>query len=72
MTDENQTNDVVESREGKLARKHKAVIANILEELVEAMEMARADGFITDFGISIGPDGKYQTQPDHPVLSKRW
>lgn len=75
MTDETQSDPIIgitESREGKLARKHKAAIGNILEELIEAMEVARADGFMVEFGVNQKPEGGYQVVDGGPVLIKRW
>ena len=63
-----------ESREGKQARRHKAHIANILGELVEALEDARKDGFLTEFMLTRdnAPDSPYRLGPDYPTLIKRW
>lgn len=60
------------TREAKMARKHKAAMRDILIDLVEAMEAARADGFIVEFSVGRGEDGQNILPPDHPVLSKRW
>jgi hypothetical protein len=71
MSDE--TTTPPESREGKQARMHKIRIAGILEELVEAMEAARADGFLTEFSIQQDPANRnYFLPPELPALIKRW
>lgn len=61
-----------ESREGKRARHYKASLLNMLEEIVEVMEEARKEGFITEFNISRDPEGRYMLAPDSPALIKRW
>lgn len=73
MTDETQNDPIIgETREGKLARKHKLAMTGILEELRDAMELARADGFTTEFTIQLDHDGVYQIPPGFPAIIKRW
>lgn len=60
------------SRDSKLARKHKVALRNILDELLDAMESARADGFTTEFTIQLDQEGVYQIPPGFPAIIKRW
>lgn len=60
------------SRDSKLARKHKVALRNILDELLDAMESARIDGFITEFTIQRDPSGAFALPAEHPALIKRW
>jgi hypothetical protein len=73
VSTEDQVEAAPATHEGKLARSHKSRIRSILDELLDAMESARADGFTTEFSLQLAPQTTaYLLAPDQPVMIKRW
>ncbi len=52
MTDDTSSNFVIESNEGKRARKIKSQVLNLMEEVVDLMEEARKEGFEVQFTVA--------------------
>lgn len=56
--------------EADRAARHKQVITNTLQVVVDAMEEARRDGFYTECNFGLNPYGQYAVQ--HVALVKRF
>ncbi len=62
-----------ETRDGRRARFFKGEIMSALEEVVELMEQARSEGFLTEFSVSADPaTGKYSLPQGGVTIVKRW
>lgn len=68
MSDESET--PADTREGKRARYFKARIGDLLEELIEEMEAARKEGFLTNFQVGQTPEQAYML--GSLELIKKW
>jgi len=62
----------VETTEGKRARFHRGQVMSILAELVEAMEVARSEGFLVQFAIPQTPDGINTIGAENLTIIKKW
>jgi len=62
----------VDTSEGKRARYHRGQVMSILEELVEAMEAARLEGFLVQFTIPQPQDGPHFIEPTNLSILKKW
>lgn len=71
MNDDSLADVVIgETTEARMARRHKTVVANLLADVVEAMEAARKDGFHVEFGVSGGMERPYEVTT--LAVIKRW
>ena len=71
MNDDSLSDVVIgETSEGRMARRHKTVMTNLLADVVEAMEAARKDGFHVEFGVGGGLEQPYAVNV--LTIIKRW
>jgi hypothetical protein len=72
MTDATNDTFVIESNEGKRARKIKSQVLNMMEEVVDLMEEARKEGFEVQFSVQKNADGANFINNDLLKVIKVW